>query len=72
MNITANNISLININCRMRRHWCVFEMQLTKSLYIEFYVCVYCGLLKKLYTGESVFLVYLEEIWRDFNLFSKS
>lgn len=47
-------------------------MQLTKSVYVEFYICVCCGLLKKLYTGESVFLLYMEEVWRYFNLFSKS
>lgn len=47
-------------------------MQLTKSVYIEFYGFVYCGLLKKWYTGESVFLVSMEEVWRNLNLFSKS
>lgn len=42
-------------------------MQLTKSVSVEYYVGVYCGLLKKWYTGASVFLVCMEEVWRDFN-----
>lgn len=37
-------------------------MQLTKSVYEEFSVGVYCRWLKKWYTGASVFLVCMEEV----------
>lgn len=47
-------------------------MQHAKSVYIEFYIGVYCGSLKKCFTCPSVFLVCIKEGWRDFNYFSKS